>query len=244
MTTTAPPAVRQLAAPPWSRGLRRTAGVCLVLAGLLNGLPQFLLPLLSGDLSFGEQIAWSAEHPLPHRLEQTALLLSSLVMLPGLLGLAHVCRFSSPRLTAVATPLVVWGMWGFGNVLAMGYVSGTVAPSAIGVEDAVRLNDALSADPGVVVTALVPHLIGSFLGVLLLAVAAWRAEFPKPAVVLLGAFLVWDFLLPPLGPVDAHLLLVVAWVWLGVALLRLPDRTWNGGHRAPAPGSAGAPARS
>ena len=46
----------------------------------------------------------------------------------GLLGVAHVCRFRAPVLTAIATPLVVWGMWGFGNVLAMGYVAGTVAP--------------------------------------------------------------------------------------------------------------------
>ena len=45
---------------------------------------------------------------------------------------------------------------------------------------------------------------------------------------LLLAFLVWDFLLPPLGPVDAHVLLVVAWVWLGVRLLRMPDRVWRG----------------
>jgi hypothetical protein len=244
MTTTAPPVVRPLGAPPWSRALRLTAGVCLVLAGLLNGLPQFLMTLLTGDLSFGDQIAWSAAHPGAHRLEQTALLVSSLVLLPGLLGLAHVCRFSSPRLTAVATPLVVWGMWGFGNVLAMGYVSGTVAPSVVGVDDAVRLNDALSGDPGVVAAALVPHLLGSFLGVLLLGVAAWRAGFPKPAVVLSTAFLVWDFLLPPLGPIDAHLLLVVAWAWLGVALLRLPDAAWNGGIRAPAPGPAAGPARS
>ena len=87
-------------------------------------------------------------------------------MLPGLLGVAHVCRFSARRLTAVAMPLVVWGMWGFGNVLAMGYVSGTVAPSVLGVGDAVRLNDGLAGDPGVVLAALLPHLIGSFLGLL------------------------------------------------------------------------------
>ena len=48
-----------------------------------------------------------------------------------------------------------------------------------------------------VVTALVPHLIGSFFGVLLLAVAAWRSgAFPKAACALVVVFLVWDFLLP------------------------------------------------
>jgi hypothetical protein len=216
-------------APPFSRALRIVAGVALVAAGLLNGLPQFLVPLVSGDRSFSEQIAWGAEHPLIHSLEQTALVVSSLVMLVGLLGVAQVCRFRAPALTAVATPLVVWGMWGFGNVLAMGYVAGTVAPDVLSVDQAVTLNDGLSEHAGVVAVALVPHLIGSFLGLVLLSVAIWRSRaFPRATAVLLVAFLVWDFGLPALGPVDAHLLLVVAWVWMGVHLLRMPDAVWRG----------------
>ncbi len=216
--------------PPFSRALRIVAGLCLVAAALLNGLPQFLLELLtSGDESFGDQIRWGAEHPLLHGLEQTALVTSSLFMPLGLLGVAHVCRFRAPVLTAIATPLVLWGLWGFGNVLAMGYVAGTVAPSVLSVDQAVLLNEGLSAHPGTVATALVPHLIGSFLGLVLLSVAAWRSgAFPRTPLVLLVAFLLWDFLLPPLGPVDAHVLLVVAWVWLGVHLLRMPNRVWRG----------------
>lgn len=232
MTTvnSAPPtAAGQLAAPPFSRALRIVAGLALIAAALLNGLPQAVLAVLTGDLSFGEQIAWGAEHAMAHTLEQTALVVSSLVMPLGLLGVAHVCRFGAPVLTAVAAPLVLWGMWGFGNVLAMGYVAGTVAPSVLSVDDAVALNEGLAEHPGVVATALAPHLVGSFLGLLLLCAAAWRSgAFPKAAVVLLAAFLVWDFLLPPLGPVDAHVLLVAAWVWMGVHLLRMPDRVWRG----------------
>jgi hypothetical protein len=216
--------------PPWSRALRITAGVCLVAGGLLNGLPQVVAGLLTGaDLSFGEQIVWGADHTTAHALEQTALVVSSLVMPIGLLGIAHVARFRAPVLTAIAVPLVVWGMWGFGNVLAMGYVSGTVAPSVLGVDAAVELNDGLSEHVGTVSTALVPHLIGSFLGLILLSAAAWRAgTFPRTPLVLLVAFLVWDFGLPPLGPVDPHVLLVVAWTWLGVHLVRMPGAVWRG----------------
>jgi hypothetical protein len=216
-------------APPFSRALRIAAGLCLVFAGLLNGLPQALVAMVTGDLSFSEQIAWGAEHPLPHGLEQTALVASSLVMLPGLLGLAHVCRFRSPALTAVATVLVVWGMWGFGNVLAMGYVAGSVAPPVLSVDIAVALNEGLGEHAGVVAVALVPHLLGSFGGLLLLCVAIWRSRvFPRVTVALLAAFLIWDFGLPMLGPVDPHWLLVVAWGWLGVRLARLPDDVWRG----------------
>lgn len=217
-------------APPFSRALRRTAGLCLVAAALLNGLPQFLTTLLAGDRGFDEQIAWGAEHVLAHRAEQTALVVSSLVMPLGLLGVAHVCRFHVPRLTAVATPLVLWGMWGFANVLAMGYVTGTVAPSVLSVGQAVELNEGLGGDGGVLATALLPHLVGSFLGLVLLSVAVWRSGvLPRTPAVLLVGFLLWDFLLAPVGPVDSHLLLLVAWTWLGIALLRMPDPVWRGG---------------
>jgi hypothetical protein len=226
-------------APPFSCALRIAAGGCLIAAGLLNGLPQFLVEFATrGQESFGDQIAWGAEHPVAHAAEQTALVVSSLVMALGLLGLAHVSRFRAPVLTAVATPLVLWGMWGFGNVLAMGYVTGTVAPSVLPVEDAVALNEGLSGHAGTVATALVPHLVGSFLGLLLLSAAMWRSRaFPRLPVVLLAAFLVWDFALPTLGPVDAHVLLVVAWVWLGVHLIRLPQAVWAGatGRRGAGP---------
>jgi hypothetical protein len=221
--------------PPFSRALRIVAGLALVAAGLLNGLPQAVIAAVTGDLGFDEQIAWGAEHVTAHALEQTALVLSSLVMPIGLLGLAHVSRFRAPVLTAVATPLVLWGMWGFANVLAIGYVTGTVAPSVLSVADAVALNDGLAEHPGVVATALVPHLMGSFLGLTLLGIAAWRARaVPRTAVALLLAFLVWDFLLPPLGPVDPHVLLVVAWGWMGVHLLRMSDAAWRGAPTATA----------
>lgn len=72
--------------------------------------------------------------------------------------------------------------------------------------------------------ALVLHLIGSFLGLLLLRVAAWRSRaFPRPAAGLLVGFLVWDLLLPPLGPVDAPVLLVLSRVWRGLHVLRVPE---------------------
>lgn len=232
-TSTAPAPVAPV--PPFSTALRVAAGVCLVAAALLNGLSQAAGHLLTGDLSFSEQIAWGAEHSLVHGLEQTALVVSGLVMPLGLLGVAHVTRFRAPVLTAVAAPLVIWGMWGFGNVLAMGYVAGTVAPTVLDVESAVVLNDGLGGHPGVIATALVPHLIGSFLGLILLSVAAWRSRaFPRSAAALLVAFLIWDFLLPPLGPVDPHLLLVLAWGRLGLHLIRMPDAVWRGADRVAA----------
>jgi hypothetical protein len=229
MTTTLA-ADRPTSAPARTPRLKLLAGVSLLLAGLLNGLPQYLIELLTSDQAdFSEQIRWSIDHRGVHVAEQVALLLSTLFMPIGVLGLAWVAHHSRPRLTAVATVLAVWGMWGFHNVLAMGYVSGTVAPEAVGVDAAVRLNDGLIEDPGTLLTALLPHLVGSFFGLILLAVACWRSgAFPRTPLVLMVVFLVWDFALPADPPFEPHLLLVVAWCWLGVHLLRMPSDVWRG----------------
>ena len=215
--------------PPLSRAAQVGAGLSLILAGLLNGGSQYLTHLLTGDHGdFSDQIRWGAEHPGPHQAEQAALVASMLFLPLGLLGLAHLTRWAAPRLTAVALVLVLWGMWGFHNVIALGYAAGSVGPDAIGVDAAVRLNEAYLEHLGVTLLALAPHLLGSFVGLLLLTIACWRSgRLPRVPLVLLAAFLVWDFFLAPVGPLEPHLLLAVALCWLGVHVLRMPVRTWS-----------------
>jgi hypothetical protein len=82
---------RQL--PPYSTAIRVTVGVSLVAAGLLNGGAQYLGHLIAGadyDQDFG--IPWGAAHPVWYQTEQFALLLSSLFLPIGFLGLAQVSR--------------------------------------------------------------------------------------------------------------------------------------------------------
>lgn len=217
--------------PPLSRGARVGAGLCLVIAGITNGLSQYVGQLLMPALEdFSAQIRWGAEHPGVQATEQTALLVSMLVLPLGLLGLAHVCRWAAPRLTLAGLLLTSWGMWGFHNVVALGYAAGTVGPDAIGTEAAVALNDGFLEHPGVLLTALVPHLLGSFLGLLLLAIAGLRSpSLPRVPLVLLICFLVWDFLLPSVGPLEPHLLLAVSLSWLGASLVRMPQEEWSNG---------------
>ena len=226
-STPAPPAPPP--PPPLCRAAQVATGLSLILAGLLNGGSQYLTHLLTGDHGdFSDQIRWGAEHPGPHQAEQAALVASMFFLPLGLIGLAHLTRWAAPRLTAVALGLALWGMWGFHNVVALGYGAGSVAPDAVGVDTAVRLNDAYLDHVGVVLTALAPHLIGSFVGLLLMTLACWRSgRFPKVPLCLLAGFLVWDFFLGPVGPLEPHLLLLIALCWLGVHVLRMPVRTWS-----------------
>jgi hypothetical protein len=233
MTTTQPVSPptpsATLAVPPLSGAARATAGISLILAGLLNGGAQYLGHLVSGDPD--EWIPWAVEHPGWAAMEQVATLASLLVLPVGILGIAQVARWHRPRFTAVAVVLSVWGMWGFHTVLALWLGAASVAPGVVGVDAAVQLEDAYGSNTAVVAMALVPHLLGSFVGLLLLCLAA-RGSFPAPALVLLVAFLVWDFLGVPAGPLEAHLLLAVSLAWLGVHLLRMSSEQWYGGRRA------------
>lgn len=225
-----------ISASPLTRATRIGVGLSLVTAGLTNGLAQYLGEVLKPDdlEDFSAQIRWGVDHPVLHVTEQTALLVSMLVLPLGFLGLASITRWTAPRLTAAAIVLTLWGMWGFHNVVALGYGAGTVGPEVIGVDAAVALNDGYIEHTGTLITALLPHLIGSFFGLLLLAIAGMRGgPLPRTPFVLLIAFLVWDFFLPALGPLEAHVLLAVALGWLGIHVLRMPQAVWqNPGHGA------------
>jgi hypothetical protein len=220
------------APPPLSRLARLTAGASLVLAGLSNGLSQYLTAALTdandGE-TFSDQIRWGVDHPVVHQTEQALLLASSLLLPIGVLGLAQVSRWRAPRITAVATALALWGLWGFHTVIALGYAAGSIAPGVIGVDPAVALNDGFGGHSGSVAFALLPHLVGSFLGLLLLVLACWRARScPRTPLVLLSAFLIWDFMLPAYGALEPHLLLFVALAWLGVHMVLMGDEAWQG----------------
>jgi hypothetical protein len=229
MTTTTTRRTPTQVAPPLSRAARIGTGVCLVAAGLTNGLAQYAGELLMPDLDdFSAQIRWGAAHPALHVAEQTALLTSMLVLPLGLLGLGALTRWAAPRLTAAGLLLALWGMWGFHNVVALGYAAGVVAPGTIGTGPAVALNDGYLDHVGTTVTALLPHLVGSFLGLGLLGLAGLRGRsLPRVPLLLLLAFLVWDFLLPAVGPLEPHLLLAVSLCWLGAHVLRMPQERWQ-----------------
>ena len=128
MSQTLPRPVATPTTAPYSSLVRTAAGVCLVLAGLTNGLSQYVGHLVIGDLDFSEQIRWGADHPVFQRAEQSLLVVSALFLPLGLLGLAQVTRWRSRRLTLVAVPLFLSGMWGFHDVMTMGYVTGRSRP--------------------------------------------------------------------------------------------------------------------
>lgn len=238
-------AAPELAAPrrvPLARAARLATGASLALAGITNGLSQYLGEALTGgNDTFSDAIRTHAGSSWL-QAEQIALTTSMLFLAIGILGLLQIVRWRTPRLTVVAAVLLAWGLWGFHNVAALSFTSAAVAPGAIGVDQAVALNDAYSTHAGTMIIALVPHLIGSFVGMVLLVVAAWRSRsMPRIPLVLWAIFLVWDFGLPAAGWLEPHILLFVAWAWLGAHVLRMSDEAWHGGTPALPNRSVGSP---
>lgn len=228
--------------PPLSRVIRVAAGASLVLAGLLNGLPQVILYLLGHPGGgFSDAIRWATDNPAVAPPLQYALVASMLFAPLGLLGLAQVCRWRAPTLTLIGTPLVLWGMWGFHNILLLGLILTVLAPPVLGVEETSRLADGLMTNPAGLFLAIGPHLIGTFLGTLLLSIAWIRSGFPRGAGILVLGFLIWDFLVVPtglrLGPLEPHMLLILGWGWMGLYIMRMPDAVWRGGRPATWPGA-------
>ena len=228
-TTEVHPSETIQTAPPLSRSIQRTVGVSLILAGLLNGGLQYVDHLVAGSGERREVMAWGLAHHTIYQAVWLGVMVSSLFLLVGFLGLAQLTRWHTPKLTVAATVLTVWGMWGFGNVLAGTYIAQVITPELSGLDDGVRLiEDGYLADWGMIAGSLVPHLVGSFFGVVLLAIACWRSGLPRIPVALLIAFMLWDFLISPIWILEPHLLLLVSLVWLGVHVVRMPQARWLG----------------
>ena len=216
--------------PPLSRAARIAAATSLALGSALVAIPQYVEHLRAGDLEREEQIAWGLAHQAFYRSEWAAGMAGSFLLLLGFLGLWQRTRWTAPRLTAVGAVVLTWGLSGqiFSDVAT--YTAQVVIADVLGASSAERvIAEGYLHDPGMVAVVLIPVIGGMLIGILLLATACWRTDLPKPPVVALALWPLWDFFGPgPVGPFTADLLLLLSGVWLGVALARQVDQ-WHGG---------------
>jgi hypothetical protein len=216
--------------PPFSRPIKLTVAVCLAVGAGLSAVPQYIEQLLAGGLEREDQIAWGLAHQGFYRVEWLAGMLGSCQLAIGFLGLWQITRWSTPKLTAISAVVLTWGMSGQIFSETATYASQVIAADVFGAAGAERLiSEGYLHDPGMIAGVLVPVIAGMFFGVILLAVALWRSAFPRVPVVLLALWPLWEFFGPsPLGPFTTDLFLLVAGVWLGVVVARLPHARWLG----------------
>ncbi len=219
-----------LTTPPLSRVTQLAVALSLFFGSALIAVPQYVEYLRAGDLERKEHIAWGLAHQSFYRAEWAAGMVGSFLLLLGFMGLWHLTRWHTPKLTVIGAVVLTWGMTGqiFSDVAT--YTAQVVAADVFGASGAERLiADGYMKDPGMIAVVLVPVIAGMFFGVLMLAAACWRSDLPKAPVVALALWPLWDFFAPgPVGPFTADLLLLFSGVWLGVAVARQPRGRWQG----------------
>lgn len=195
---------------------RRATAVLLVVAPLLELAESVLSPLQDGSTS--SELSRIAGHQ--GRFTASVLLGVAAVVLftPAFLGLADACLARAPRAARIGGWVAAVSMAGFMGVRGVQAVQLAAVKDGMDRQTAGRLLDHTLTNP-IGAVMLILFLGGTVIGIITLAVAVWRAGFPRPAVVLLVLFPVIDNAIQGnAGTVAAHAVFLVALGWFAVTL--------------------------
>jgi hypothetical protein len=166
-----------------------------------------------------------------------AFTLAQLPLLVGVLGIGHLLRSRAPILSNLGTSLAVIGVFGHSVVggLSMAYLA--MAADEQNRSAHAALMEGIESGPVRLFMAM--GLLGTVVGVLLLAIGLWRAQVPpRWAAASLGAFLLVAFAGSALSD-RAELVSLVfylpAFTALAVTLWRSPTEAWRSGTDVGAP---------
>jgi Domain of unknown function (DUF4386) len=167
------------------------------------------------------------------------LLVSSLFLVPAVWGILRVLRERGATLGHIGGALAIVGA--LGHVAVMTYQLALVEMTKAGDREAmVALIDRLDSSP-VVGVIVFPMILSFALGLLILAVALWRARFVQgwAAALVLGAVLL-DVGAPDGAPASVsiakQLLAFAAFAYVGLRMLRMSDADWDGPPESAADG--------
>lgn len=204
---------------------RVAAGASLVLAPLCLLLGMAADPSEPGV----EDPLVYAHNPGAVGVSATLLHYAWILWVPGVIGLVHLVRRKGVVLAHIAGVIAVLGLINFSALMISDFFD-IVAYQMLPADQAEKLmQDA--AQPAMIAAWQLPGMIGSFLGLVLVAVAyarAGRAGWWFPAGVLAGIVVwlfgasAWNLVLGLGGPV---ILLVVFGV-VGVSMIRMRDEEW------------------
>jgi hypothetical protein len=220
-----------------ARFRRIVAGLSLLAAPLCGLAWSLLVPPFTAGMA-GE-VAFIAAHPGRWALGTYLGVVWSYLMIPAVLGLLHLFRARAVVLGHVGGALALTGAAFHGTMLGFQLAETPIVLSGIDRARAVALTSALTEQPAF--TALLVPLTGLFLGLLLLALALWRARAaPAWIAALLVAAVAVEIAGPPAFKARLFFtLLLAALGWVGVALLRMSDAEWRHAAVPPSPrGSA------
>lgn len=211
---------------------RRTAtGLSLIGAALLTLAGLLATPWESED-TLPAYLDALAASPVQGQVAATLLHYGYLLYVPGFIGLLALFRSRGIVLGHVGVALAVLGWASVAGFLIVDFYDLALA-EALPRAEGVAIEERVEEYPGILAFYL-PGIVGAMIGPPLVAVALWRAGHVGwwLAVAAAGASavsmltflpgLAWSGLFGILG--------VVTWGYLGVRIVRTPDRNWEEGR--------------
>ncbi|GIH97106.1 hypothetical protein ACFFMN_19855 [Planobispora siamensis] len=205
---------------------RWAAGVSLVLAPLCLLLGMIVDPLEAG----GNDVLGYARNPAATGISATLLHYAWVLWIPGVIGLVHLVRERGVVLANVAGAATVIGLVNFSSLMIADFFDIVLYQRLPAEQATAILQDA--AQPAMVAAWQIPGMAGSFVGLVLVAVAYARAGHAGwwfPAGTLAG-IAIWLAGAgggnAPLGYAGPVVLLAVFGV-VGVAMVRMTAEEWR-----------------
>ncbi len=211
---------------------RSLAAIGLVLGPLALLIASIVEPDTSDDGA--AYLAEVAKHTGALQVSTILYLIGFTALVAGVIGIVHMIRERGVVLAHVAGLVAAVGLVFFVGLVATGVYDLSLAENAARAE-AVKAYDGVD-DYVVSYFVFIPALLGTFLGLLLLSVAAWRARFAPtwvPIVVFLGFVLVIAGDSSKAVNVIGNLLLLAGFGFMGVKLFGLTDEEWDRPQTAP-----------
>jgi len=206
---------------------RSVAGLGLVATAVLMVVSTVLAPPFPGN--FEELLAEIDAAGSSATISATAFTLAQLPFIAGVLGIGHLLRERSPVLSNLGTTVAVIGAFGHSVFGGLSMVQLTMATDE--TNRAVHAETLTQVEAGPMVAFMAAGLLGTVLGILLLAVGLWRAHVgPRWVAPVLGAFLVVEFAGSAISEWSSQVsvvLFLVALTALAITISRSPEATWT-----------------
>ena len=208
-------------------------GPRLAAAGLVLGAGGNTLQAVLGQVLGGrpDAVADQIEVARAHEGLVTAMSLAGTLAVPfmviGFVAAAHLLARHARRTGIVAGVLLVLGMWGFVAVQTAELLQLTAMLDPRGVEAATYLNG-LDSQPLLTAVFGAPFMLGCVLGMLTLGIGLLvrGAGVPRWIPAVWVVFIVLDFTIGAVGPVDPHWLYLAGAVGLAHHVLRDRAAAW------------------
>jgi hypothetical protein len=190
----------------------RLAAVALVLGAALNtaeAVLKQLLPPRPADTA--EQLQLVAEHATLFGVRAVLGTLAVPLMALAFLAMAQLLATRARKTAWIAGTALLLGMWGFVGVHFEGLVQ--LAVRGEDPQQAAAVLEAVGADPVFFALFIAPFLAGCVVGMVVLSVGLFVTRVvPRWVACVWLLFILLDFSIGAVGPVDPH------WLWLAGAV--------------------------